>query len=269
MRFVSLNAWGGREWQALSAWAPQVGADIFCLQEMIRAPVPSPEWLEYADAARVLPQRADLFGDMSALLPDHAAYFAAAARGPLTDPQGRVFVSEHGLGAWVARDLAVAGLWQGFVHGAFRLDGWGPEPVPRTMQLFRILAPSGGSSVVLGHLHGIRLPSGKGDSPERTGQAKALVAALTAFRHQDEPCILAGDFNLLPDSATFEALRAIGLHDLVTGRGIADTRTALYRKPQRHANYMLVSDGIRVTGFDVPATPEVSDHRPLILDFDF
>jgi endonuclease/exonuclease/phosphatase (EEP) superfamily protein YafD len=77
---------------------------------------------------------------------------------------------------------------------------------------------------------------------------------------------LGGDFNLLPDSATFGRLARLGLRDLVTGSGITDTRTVLYTKPQRHANYLLLRDGVRVARFDVPSDPVVSDHRPLILD---
>lgn len=68
---------------------------------------------------------------------------------------------------------------------------------------------------------------------------------------------------MLPDSDTFDVLAAIGLVDLV---GTTDTRTSRYTKPVRHANYLLVSDVDAVQCFDVPATPEVSDHRPLILD---
>ena len=68
---------------------------------------------------------------------------------------------------------------------------------------------------------------------------------------------------MLPDSDTFAILREIGLTDLV---GTADTRTASYTKPVRHADYLLVSDPTAVRAFEVLAAPEVSDHRPLVLD---
>jgi hypothetical protein len=108
------------------------------LQEVIRAPVPSPEWLIYEDAHRRLDQRGDLFADVSARLPQHQAFFAPAARGPLTDEQGRRYTSEHGLGAWVARDLLSRTTPRGLCTGSYRPDGWGPEPVPRTMQMMRL-----------------------------------------------------------------------------------------------------------------------------------
>jgi endonuclease/exonuclease/phosphatase family metal-dependent hydrolase len=63
--------------------------------------------------------------------------------------------------------------------------------------------------------------------------------------------VLGGDFNLLPDSATFEA-RLAGVRDLVTGSGIEDTRTTLYTKPQRHANYLLVRETVGFRPFPSP-----------------
>lgn len=75
--------------------------------------------------------------------------------------------------------------------------------------------------------------------------------------------VVCGDFNLLPDSETFVVLAELGLTDLV---GTADTRSSRYRKPVRHANYLLVSDVAAVKQFEIAAEPEVSDHRALVLD---
>ncbi len=55
----------------------------------------------------------------------------------------------------------------------------------------------------------------------------------------------------------------LGLVDLV---GTADTRTASYPRPVRHASYLLVSDPAAVRRFEVVAEPEVSDHRALLLE---
>lgn len=86
------------------------------------------------------------------------------------------------------------------------------------------------------------------------------------MRHPGDAVILAGDLNLTPDSAFFRAAHAAGLTDLVTTRGHTDTRTSLYAKQGRMADYLLVSADIRVAGFDVPAQPKISDHRALVLD---
>lgn len=267
MRVVSLNAWGGQVWDTLAAWIETVNADILCLQEVTRAPVPSPDWLRYVDPFRDLAQRSDLFGDVSARLPTHQCYFAPATRGTLTDAQDQPVASEHGLGIWVDRRLAVTHHVQDFVHGAFRADGWGEEPVPRTMQACRVVDPATGFELCVGHFHGLRDPSGKGDTPARHEQTRRVASLFERVWTGDQPAILAGDFNLLPDSAAFPHFRQMGLHDLITHHGILDTRTALYEKSQRFADYMLVSADLLTARFDVPATPVVSDHRALVLDF--
>ncbi|MDU8944866.1 endonuclease/exonuclease/phosphatase family protein [Ovoidimarina sediminis] len=266
LRIVSLNAWGGREWAALEPWLKRLDADVFCAQEVIRAPDPQPEWLCYEDPNRRLAQRSDLFGEICRCLPRHQARFAAAARGPLTGDDGRSYVSEHGLGLWVRDDLAVSGSFDGFVFGRFRHDGWGAEPVPRALQIVRLASPDTGKTLVGANLHGIRQPGGKLDTPDRKVQCANLINGLKGFREPGEPLVVAGDFNLLPDSATFQALEAMGLANLVVQNGITDTRTSLYKKAERYADYVLASQEVEVLAFDAPAEPEVSDHRPLVLD---
>ena len=265
MKIVSLNAWGGTEWEALGPWVAALDADILCLQEVIRAPVPSPDWVRYVDDYRDLPQRSDVFGDVSRLLPAHQAFFAPATRGTLTDAAGNAYPSDHGLGLWVRRDLAVTQIVQNFIHGSFRPNGGGPEPVPRTMQAARIADPAAGTEICVAHFHGLRDPNGKEDTPARDQQTERVINVLSQVWDGRGAAVLAGDFNVLPDSACFARYGEMGLHDLIARHGITDTRTTLYQKPQRFADYMLVSLPLLDAGFDVPAHPEVSDHRPLIL----
>ena len=230
MRLISLNAWGGKIWPQLGDWAESAGADVLFLQEVIRAPVPSPDWLIYRDPYRELWQRANLFDDISARLPAHQARFAAAARGLLQTEGGDELSSEHGLGAWIGQGLAITDAYQGFIHGSYRHGGWGEEPVPRAIQLFRLCNPETDGTATVGHLHGLRDPDGKGDTPARRAQAEAISDAVEGIRKPGEPVILAGDFNILPDSETFTILGKIGLRDLVTRRGHTDTRTlTLYK----------------------------------------
>lgn len=82
----------------------------------------------------------------------------------------------------------------------------------------------------------------------------------------NERLIVCGDFNVLPESATFAALGSLDLSDLVTSRGHTDTRTSHYGKSGRFADYMLATPDVDVVRFDVVEQPEVSDHRALLLD---
>ena len=116
-------------------------------------------------------------------------------------------------------------------------------------------------------MHGLRGEDGKHDTPERLAQAHALVALINRLWHPSEKLIVCGDFNLLPDSATFEILQSLGLTDLMTARAFNGTRTSYYTKPERFADYILVSRQIDVSRFEVIREPEVSDHCPLLLEF--
>ena len=134
--------------------------------------------LHYVDPYRSLNQRADLFGDVSALLPGYQTQFTAAARGELSDKTGRAVASERGIAAWVTPELAITAARHFFIHGQFRPDGWGPEPVPHAMQILRICDLNSGGDVICAHLHGVRDPNGKGDTPARAAQTEAIIAGL-------------------------------------------------------------------------------------------
>lgn len=251
------------------AYIGEMDPDILCLQEVTFAPEAGPDLLYYhgADKAAPLPQRANLLADVAAVLPGHQTLFAPAMQGVLFDAEGAPHRSEFGLATFVRRRLPVIGQVQGFVHGAFRSGGWGAPPMPRNAHGVRLHDYSGGAPVAVMQVHGLRDPAGKHDTPARVVQADRLAGMVAQVRQPGDRVILCGDFNLLPDSATFAVLAGLGLRDLVTGRGFTDTRTSHYAKAPRYADYMLVSDAVRVERFDVVVSPEVSDHRALLLDF--
>ncbi|MBL0370737.1 endonuclease/exonuclease/phosphatase family protein [Rhizobium sp. KVB221] len=265
MRIVSLNAWGGRVFAPLMAYLIDVDADVICLQEVVRTPASRADWLMYRDHNIELPQRANLYAEICAALPEHDAFFAPVARGELFDGAQSV-PSEFGLATFVRRSKAVIGLTTDFIHGAFLHDGWGPHPRARNAQAVRIFDYKGGAPITIVQLHGLRDPAGKHDTPARLAQADALVGLIGRIWSGNERLVVCGDFNVLPDSATFDKLAELGLADLVVGRGFTDTRTSLYKKPGRYADYMLVTPDVHVTCFEPVAAPEVSDHRALVLD---
>lgn len=263
MRIVSLNAWGGALLDPLLAWLPGVGADVVCLQEVTRSPGLT-GWTEFSDGVHVLPQRADLLADVGAVLPGHRATFVVSDSGPVADGEGRVHRQEFGIAAFVADDVPVVAHASSYVHGGYtEHDAWPPGDRPRNAHALRVFDRATGRFVTVVHLHGVRDPQGKGDTPARAAQAERLAALVGRARGADDLVVVCGDLNLLPGSATFAVLARLGLVDLV---GTADTRTSRYPKPVRHASYLLVSDPSAVRAFEVVAEPEVSDHRALVLD---
>ncbi|MGE3872082.1 MAG: endonuclease/exonuclease/phosphatase family protein [Parvibaculaceae bacterium] len=265
MRIVSLNAWGGRLWEVLTPYLAETDPDVLCLQEVTHTAEARSDWLVYRDHGMELPQRANLFAEVSQLLPAHQAFFCPAARGELWDGASRV-TSEWGLATFVRRTYPVIGQVQDFIHGTFSATGWGEHPRARNAHGVRLYDCAGAFAVTIVHLHGLRELAGKGDSPHRVAQAVALVDLIGRLRRQGERLVVCGDFNVLPESSTLRLLAEIGLTELVTANGHRDTRTSYYRKPDRFADYMLVSPEVGLHRFDVVSAPEVSDHRALLLD---
>jgi exonuclease III len=77
--------------------------------------------------------------------------------------------------------------------------------------------------------------------------------------HVDEP----------PGRADGQSLAILeeGMKNLIKEYGVTDTRSSLYTKPIRFADYILVSPEIRINNFKVLAE-EVSDHLPMVLEFE-
>ncbi|MDE1995038.1 MAG: endonuclease/exonuclease/phosphatase family protein [Rhizobiaceae bacterium] len=265
LRIVSLNAWGGRLHEPLMAYLAGVEADVLCLQEVTRTAGSRAEWLVYRDHGVELPQRANLFEDVRAALPSHDAFFFPTARGELFDGDSRI-PSEFGLATFIRKSFPVIGEAAGFVHGEFSPDDFGPHPRSRNAHCIRIFDYEAGFAVTIAHMHGLRDPEGKGDTPARSEQARELVSLIRQVWPGDERLVVCGDFNVLPGSVTFDTLGTLGLVDLVTSSGHSDTRTSYYLKQPRFADYMLATPLVEVISFDPVAEPEVSDHRALLLD---
>ncbi|MDH6229946.1 endonuclease/exonuclease/phosphatase family metal-dependent hydrolase [Mesorhizobium soli] len=265
MRIMSLNAWGGRVHDRLIPYLANADPDVLCLQEMVSTPTVDKEWLIYRDHDLELPQRANLLQEVAAALPSHQVFFCPAARGDLYD--GNVgYPSEWGLTTFVRRTYPVIGQAQDFVHGEFSPDGWGEHPRSRNAHAVRLFDYETSSVITIAHMHGLRDPAGKGDTPARHVQARRFAELIDRTRRDTDRLVICGDFNVLPGSVTFAALAELGLTDLITTRGFTDTRTSLYKKTPRFADYMLISANVPIRHFDVVKEPEVSDHCALVLD---
>jgi endonuclease/exonuclease/phosphatase family metal-dependent hydrolase len=263
MRIVSLNAWGGAMLDQLAPWIETVDANVLCLQEVTRTPGLS-GWTRFEDGERSLPQRANLFQDVEALRPTDQAVMVTSDAGPVTDESGVRRRQDFGIATFITEEMPLIGLQTTFVHGHFvDNDDWTIEDRPRAALATCVVDRSHDRSVAVIQLHGLRDPAGKHDTPARKAQAERLADLVEQAGSRADLTVVCGDLNLLPDSETFTVLAKFGLTDLV---GQADTRTSAYAKPTRHASYLLVSDETAVKNFTIATHPEVSDHRPLILD---
>lgn len=247
----------------LAAWLETVAADVICLQEVTRTADRS-GWSTFADGERTLPQRLNLFDDVSALLPGYTPCFVANDAGPVTDGDGVELRQDFGIATWVRDEFPVVGLDARFVHSRF-VDHtvWDVDDRPRAALTVTVRDRIAERFVSVIQLHGLRDPAGKGDSPIRFDQAQKLVQIIEHVRSSSDVIVLCGDLNLLPSSETFTLLAEHGMTDLVED---ADTRTSSYTKEIRSASYLMVSSTSVVRSFEIVTEPEVSDHRALVLE---
>lgn len=264
MQIMSLNGWGGTLHERLLPHLAATAPDILCLQEVVSSPEATRDVLVYRDGDHVLDQRANLFAEVAAALPDHVATFCPAAQGVLWDGDTPV-PSQWGLATFVHRSFPVIGQAQGFVHKEFSPDGYGAHPRSRSAHGVRVWDFAVGRAVAVTHMHGLRDLGGKHDTRERAAQARRLWALAQGLAQPGDVQVICGDFNVLPGSETLEILAEAGFTELVLAGGYPSTRTSLYKKPGRFADYMAINAPDAVQGFDVVTDPEVSDHCPLVL----
>lgn len=130
----------------------------------------------------------------------------------------------------------------------------------RNIQYATTIADGGPVTVI--NFHGLWNGNGKTDTKDRLRQSRNI---LEFAKHIENPLILCGDFNLLPDTESIRILERAGLRNLISEFGVTSTRTSFYSKPQKFADYVFISKDIQLKDFKV-LPGEVSDHSPLLVE---
>jgi endonuclease/exonuclease/phosphatase family metal-dependent hydrolase len=252
MKLVTLNLWGGRTSDRLPAFFcnhPEV--DIWCFQEMFKK-VENMVERRFRVKVEGFEVDHDLYGKVESLLDTHEGKFCQCrqeAYGIATFIKKDIEIMERG------EILVARGDWEDTEH-EHSLDHH------RKIQWFELRIVD--KRILLVNTHLTHRPEGKGDSEKRLKQSKIIVDFLEMF---DIPKILVGDFNLMPDTESIHMIEKSGMRNLIVEHGITSTRTELYKKELRMADYIFVSPEIKVINFRV-LSDVVSDHNPLLLDFD-
>lgn len=260
MRLISLNTWGSRVHEPITEFirAQKGATDIFCFQEVFYSKATDDE----RKSVKAVEQF-DAFQQIDGILgDDFRGYHAPSLLGNYE--AGPVdFHLEYGNASFIRSEKAIAHHDISFVYqdeSAATLDMTvGSEP--RCVIINRIRHD--GKTVTVINFHGLWKPgTNKRDLPERLEQSRRLREIMDRY---PGPLIVAGDFNLLPDGQSI-ALLEKGMRNLVKEYGVTSTRSSMYEKPIKFADYILVSPEIEVNDFKV-LPDEVSDHLPLMLDF--
>ena len=123
-------------------------------------------------------------------------------------------------------------------------------------------------TLMLANHHGY-LARGNGErfGDEKSEESMRKVAEqLREFANR--PLVLAGDMNVISESATMRAFDGF-LHDLTAENQIQQTLSPIHWFDQPVAcDHILVNDAVKVQNFAVRKNELVSDHLPLVLEFD-
>jgi endonuclease/exonuclease/phosphatase family metal-dependent hydrolase len=252
LKIICLNTWAGIAGidPLLKFFEHYKNTDIFCLQEIWNG---GEDATKLTAAGRSLARvETQLLQKIMDALPNHAAFFT-----PQHDP-----CSYFGVAIFVRKGIEVVDTGRICVY---REPGYiSPVDIAdhaRVLQYITIKTVDGPMTIL--NVHAAWQPNGKMDTPERLEQSRRIVEFSHTFAH---PLILAGDFNLHPETESIRNIENAGWENLIRTYGITSTRTSLYHKPEPFADYIFIKNGIRVHDFHV-LPEEVSDHAALFLEY--
>lgn len=259
MKLISLNIWGGHEFDALTSFirAHAENTDVFCFQEVFSSPQSM-----VSRGARV-----NIFEELKNILPHHRAFFAPIQDG--MDVEGRVDIhSTFGQAIFLDENLQVEEEGFAFTYRMRNgMEGDDITTLPTGFQHIRVKA--GDTPLTVVGVHGLSRPGDKLDTSDRLAQSEKIKDFLSKT---DGRKIICGDFNLMPETESITMLEE-NMKNLIKEFHVTDTRGELNRQqypndptPQYFADYCFVSPDINVESFQVPNVL-ASDHLPLILEF--
>lgn len=244
MKIISLNIWGGKVYEEFLDFINRhKDVDVFCFQEIYKDGHEFYKDSEYKD------DKHNIYHDIVKLLPNHTGIFHPA-------------LSEYyGVAMFVKNDYEIIKTGEVFIYkekGHMPEGDWGRHA--RNLQYAEL--KFGSEIITVANVHGLWNGQGKTDTDERIEQSQKIVDFLKTLKTK---VILCGDFNLRLDTKSVAMIEGMGLKNLIRENGVLSTRTSLYQKPEKHADYIFISPGITPKKFEV-LPDEVSDHSPLLVE---
>lgn len=251
MKIITLNTWGGRAGKKeLLSFFDKNKADVFCLQEIWQAPYDNLDG-SLVGGSSLDQDKILVYGvkEISEVLNNHLSFFRPHHG------------DNYGLMTLAKNDIEISEEGEIFVY---KFKGFVPEGDignhARNIQYIKFL----NKNLTIINFHGLWNGKGKGDSDDRIEQSKKIVEFIKSLGTE---VVLCGDFNLLPETESIKIIEDAGLRNLVKENNIQSTRTSFYTKPDKHADYIFVSSGVKVLDFKV-LPDEVSDHSALYLEIE-
>ncbi|MEK7625289.1 MAG: endonuclease/exonuclease/phosphatase family protein [Patescibacteria group bacterium] len=244
MKIITLNTWGGRvHSELINFLSKNLDVDVFCFQEIYHRAT-----YNHMEQGGLDPSLT-LFDDIEKALPNHKGYFRAHN------------LETYGLAMFVKKGMVVELEDECFVH---KFKGYipGEEIARHARNLQVVVLRTSESKLNVFNFHGLWNGGGKTDSTDRLNQSKKLIEYVKKFRGAKVIC---GDFNLEPQTESIKMIENLPMRNLIKEYGVISTRTSFYAKDIRFADYVFVSDEVKIIDFRVLAE-EVSDHSAIELE---
>ncbi len=259
MKLISLNIWGGHELSPLLKFikSQSKDTDIFCFQEIINSENDgiSKDGYKYSNLKY-----------LKTCLSDYRCYFHPAHENFLFNSPVS-FPLQVGLAVFIKKDIQLESITNLFVFkkkNEITINKKGQAILPKNIQILKF--KKNNQKYILINFHGITFPGNKLDTKARLEQSNKIMKVLTQYSGKR---ILIGDFNLMRSTKSIKIFEENGFINLINKYKIPKTRSSLniYGK-QKFADYTIVSKDVKVHNFNVPQNILVSDHLPMILEFD-
>lgn len=244
MKLMCLNIWGGHIRDPLLKFIESLcDISVFCFQEVYHN---AQHKISDEDRENTL----NIFSELHQLLPDYNSFFTP------------VVGNSYGIGMFIKNDCEILHQESALIFENPNYSGSGPRH-SRYLQWVEYCFE--GQNYSIFNVHGLWNGQGKGDTNERIEQSRR-IRNFVDRPMVTSPKILCGDFNLTPDTESISILEA-GMTNLIRDHQVTSTRTSLYSKKEKFADYVFTCPKVTVNDFKVLDDPEVSDHKPLLVDF--
>ncbi|MEO6760759.1 MAG: endonuclease/exonuclease/phosphatase family protein [Candidatus Saccharimonadales bacterium] len=243
MKLITLNIWGGRLRYNIPDFIAKEQPDILCMQEVNDLSGYTGGLFITLDEL----QQAGNFADKS-MAPSNGFHFmnryldygnAVLSKLPLCD-RDNVFVRKH-----YQPDYDVT-----------------PEDHARNFQHSSVLI--NGKIVHIINYQGQFVKGSKAGNDETYQQVKELYGYTVQFAN--EPIIITGDFNLEPTSSSMQILNN-NFRNLPIEHGITSTYSPVLHIFNVVCDYIFINNLVKLQSFET-SEAIVSDHKPLIMEFD-
>src|SRR3989338_6558668 len=163
---------------------------------------------------------------------------------------GEMALSTIGQAIFVRKNLSVTDKGGFYTH----------HPVTNHSGIFQyIKIRTDKDEFIIGNIHGLWLPTGKLDNPERIKQSEMIIDLYATHKGKK---IICGDFNLRPETESI-AIFNKDFKNLIKDFVINSTRSSFYKDAERYkdfiSDYVFVSMDVNVVNYKYPlATDSVT-----------